>query len=160
MPELYQFELAFTPEGWRGPVWIEVDGAGWITAVHQGKPPGGPAVPVAGAALPGVPNLHSHAFQRVLSGRTETGASGDDFWSWREAMYRLVTAITPDDIEAIAAQVFVEMLEAGYTSVAEFHYLHHAVGGGRYADSGEMSARIVRAAKRAGMGLTLLPVLY
>src|SRR5687768_16711830 len=75
MPELYQFELAFTPEGWRGPVWIAVDGTGWIAAVHQEKPPGGPAVPVAGAALPGVPNLHSHAFQRALSGRTETGGS-------------------------------------------------------------------------------------
>jgi formimidoylglutamate deiminase len=160
MPQLYRFERALTPDGWRGPVWVEVDGAGWIIAVHGEEPPDASAVPVAGAALPGFPNVHSHAFQRALAGRTETGGSGDDFWSWRDSMYRLVAAITPDDLEAIAAQVFVEMLEAGYTSVAEFHYLHNAVGGARYADLGEMSARLVRAAKRCGIGLTLLPALY
>ncbi len=160
MPQVYQFERALTPEGWRAPLWVEVDDAGFIAAVHVEAPPEARPLPVLGAALPGMPNLHSHAFQRALSGRTETSGSGESFWSWREAMYRLVSELTPDDLEAIAAQAFVEMLEAGYTSVAEFHYLHKAVGGGRYGDLGEMSHRIVRAAKKSGIGLTLLPVLY
>jgi formimidoylglutamate deiminase len=160
MSQVYQFERAWTPEGWRAPLWVEVDSAGFIVAVQSDQPLDARAVPVAGAALPGVPNVHSHAFQKALAGRTETGGSGDDFWSWRDVMYRLVSAITPDDLEAVSAQAFVEMLEAGYTSVGEFHYLHNAVGGGRYADPGEMSARIVRAAKSAGIGLTLVPVLY
>jgi formimidoylglutamate deiminase len=160
MPQVYQFERALTPEGWRAPLWVDVDDSGWITAVHLDQPLDARAVPVSGAALPGVPNLHSHAFQRALSGRAETSGSGDSFWNWREAMYRLVSEITPDDVQAIAAQAFVEMLEAGYTSVAEFHYLHHEAGGGRYADLGEMSLRVIRAAKKTGIGLTLLPVLY
>jgi formimidoylglutamate deiminase len=160
MPQVYQFERGFTPEGWRAPLWVEVDDAGWIAAVHHARPGEAPEVVVSGAVLPGVPNLHSHAFQRALSGRAETSGSGDSFWSWREAMYRAVSVITPDDLEAIAAQAFVEMLEAGYTSVAEFHYLHNAAGGDRYADLGELSLAVVRAAKKSGIGLTLLPVLY
>jgi formimidoylglutamate deiminase len=160
MPQLYQFERAFTPQGFIAPLWVEVDDSGWISAVHRVKPAGLRASAVSGAALPGVPNLHSHAFQRALSGRTERKGFGESFWSWRDTMYRLVADITPDDLEAIAGQAFVEMLEAGYTSVGEFHYLHHESGGGRYVDRCEMAARIIRAARSAGIGLTLLPVLY
>jgi formimidoylglutamate deiminase len=118
-------------------------------------------VRVRGALLPGMPNVHSHAFQRAFAGLTGTvTAGGDSFWSWREAMYRFVERLGPDEIEAIAAQLYVEMLEAGYTGVAEFHYLHHAAGGARYANPAETSERIVAAAATAGIALTLLPVFY
>ncbi|MDK2770226.1 MAG: formimidoylglutamate deiminase [Sphingomonas sp.] len=113
------------------------------------------------AALPGLPNLHSHAFQRAMAGLTEVrGASNDDFWSWRELMYRFVAKIGPEQCEAIAALAYAEMLESGFTRVGEFHYLHHAPDGSRYADLGEMSGRIAAAAEISGIGLTLLPVFY
>ena len=112
-------------------------------------------------AVPGLPNLHSHAFQRAMAGLTERrGSEADSFWTWREAMYRFVERLTPDDLEAIAAFAYMEMLEAGFTSVAEFHYLHHQPDGRPYDNVAEMSERIVAAAETAGIGLTLLPVLY
>ncbi|MDB5395074.1 MAG: N-formimino-L-glutamate deiminase [Rhodospirillales bacterium] len=115
----------------------------------------------AGIALPGMPNLHSHAFQRGMAGLTERrGKDHDSFWTWRTLMYRFVERITPDDLEAIAAQAYVEMLEAGFTRVGEFHYLHHGAGGQAYADIAEMGTRIAAAAAQAGIGLTLLPVFY
>ena len=108
-----------------------------------------------------MPNLHSHAFQRAMAGLTErAGPEGDSFWRWREVMYRFLAILTPDDVEAIAAQLYVECLLHGYTSVAEFHYLHNAPDGSRYADPAELAHRIVAAAQSAGIGLTLLPVLY
>ena len=108
-----------------------------------------------------MPNLHSHAFQRAMAGRTErAGPAGDNFWRWRDVMYRFLAVLTPDDIEAIAAQLYVECLLHGYTSVAEFHYLHNAPDGSRYADKAELAHRIVAASRTAGIGLTLLPVLY
>jgi len=111
--------------------------------------------------VPGLPNLHSHAFQRAMAGLTERrGSEADSFWTWREQMYRFVERLTPDDLEAIAAQAYMEMLEAGFTWVAEFHYLHHQPDGRPYANIGEMSERIVAAAADVGIGLTLLPVLY
>jgi formiminoglutamate deiminase len=110
-------------------------------------------------AVPGVGNLHSHAFQRAMAGLAESGG-GDDFWAWREVMYRFVERLTPDDVEAIAALAFAEMLESGFTRVGEFHYLHHDVGGAPYADPAEMTYRIVAAAETSGIGLTLLPVFY
>jgi formimidoylglutamate deiminase len=115
----------------------------------------------AGPLLPGMPNLHSHAFQRAFGGLTEyRGAAQDSFWSWRSLMYRLAAAITPEQLEAIATGLYVEMLEAGYTSVCEFHYVHHDHDGRPYADDAALSMCLLRAAARAGMGLTLLPVLY
>ena len=112
-------------------------------------------------AVPGLPNLHSHAFQRAMAGLTERrGSERDSFWTWREQMYRFVERLTPDDLEAIAAFAYMEMLEAGFTSVAEFHYLHHQPDGRPYDNIREMSERIVAAADTAGIGLTLLPVLY
>jgi formimidoylglutamate deiminase len=105
--------------------------------------------------------LHSHAFQRAFGGLTEyRGAAQDSFWSWRSLMYRLAAAITPEQLEAIATGLYVEMLEAGYTSVCEFHYVHHDHDGRPYADDAALSMCLLRAAARAGMGLTLLPVLY
>ena len=111
--------------------------------------------------VPGLPNLHSHAFQRAMAGLTERrGAEADSFWTWREQMYRFVERLTPDDLEAIAALAYMEMLEAGFTWVAEFHYLHHQPDGRPYDNVAEMSERIVAAATGVGIGLTLLPVLY
>lgn len=114
-----------------------------------------------GVALPGLPNLHSHAFQRAMAGLTEVrGPAGDSFWTWRDLMYRFVERLTPLDVEAIAAMAFMEMLESGFTRVGEFHYLHHDSDGRAYANPAEMSERIVGAAAETGIGLTLLPVFY
>jgi formimidoylglutamate deiminase len=111
--------------------------------------------------VPGLPNLHSHAFQRAMAGLTERrGSEADSFWTWRERMYRFVERLGPDDLEAIAAQAYMEMLEAGFTWVAEFHYLHHQPDGRPYDNIAEMSERIVAAAADVGIGLTLLPVFY
>ncbi len=140
-------------------VLIEVGSDGTILSVcpHASEP----AAHIAGLVVPGVPNLHSHAFQRAMAGLAErAGLGGDDFWQWRDVMYRFLAILTPDDVQAIAAQLYVECLLQGYTSVAEFHYLHNAADGSRYADPAELSHRIVAAAQCAGIGLTLLPVLY
>ncbi|HJR14980.1 MAG TPA: formimidoylglutamate deiminase [Rhodanobacteraceae bacterium] len=111
--------------------------------------------------LPGIPNLHSHAFQRAMAGLAEQRGPGDDsFWTWRETMYAFASRIGPDELRAIAAQLYVEMLKAGYTQVCEFHYLHDAPDGRPYADPAAMSRAIIEAAREAGIGLTLLPVLY
>jgi formimidoylglutamate deiminase len=116
---------------------------------------------LVGLVVPGMPNLHSHAFQRAMAGLAErAGPEGDNFWRWREVMYRFLAVLTPEDIEAIAAQLYVECLQHGYTSVAEFHYLHNAPDGTRYDNPAELSHRIIAAARTAGIGLTLLPVLY
>jgi formimidoylglutamate deiminase len=110
-----------------------------------------------------MPNLHSHAFQRAFAGLTEhrsPGAHNDSFWSWRDLMYRFAGAITPEQLRLIATALYVEMLEAGYTSVCEFHYLHHDLDGQPYADDATLSTCLIEAAANAGIGLTLLPVLY
>ncbi len=109
----------------------------------------------------GMPNLHSHAFQRGMAGLAETrGPGSDSFWSWRNVMYRFALSMTPDDAEAVAAQLYVEMLEAGFTRVGEFHYLHHDKDGGHYSDIAEMAVRVASAASETGIALTLLPVFY
>jgi formiminoglutamate deiminase len=116
---------------------------------------------IAGIALPGLPNLHSHTFQRGMAGLAETrGPEGDSFWTWRQVMYRFLGKLTPDDVEAIAAFAMMEMLEGGFTALAEFHYLHHDADGSTYADIAELSHGIAAAAQETGMGLTLLPVFY
>jgi formimidoylglutamate deiminase len=151
--------VALLPEGWTRDVRVTLEG-GRIAAVAPGAAePGDTRVP--GALLPAMPNLHSHAFQRAMAGMTERrGADEDSFWTWRALMYRFLEALTPEDVEAIAALVYVEMLEAGYASVGEFHYLHHQPGGGSYDDPAEMARRIAAAAEATGIGLMLLPVLY
>ena len=111
--------------------------------------------------LPGMPNLHSHAFQRAMAGLAERQSHPEDsFWTWRELMYRFAGRVTPDSQYAIACQLYAEMLEAGYTTVCEFHYLHHHPDGRPYADPAAMSKALVAAARDTGIRLTLLPVLY
>ena len=111
--------------------------------------------------VPGMPNLHSHAFQRAMAGLTERQTNpSDSFWTWRELMYRFASRITPEQLHAIASQLYVEMLEAGYTSVCEFHYLHHQPNGLPYEDAAVMSRALIEAAQDTGIRLTLLPVLY
>jgi len=112
-------------------------------------------------AVPGMPNLHSHAFQRGMAGLAERrGTHRDIFWTWRETMYRFALTVTPDDIEAIAAMLYAEMLEAGFTRVGEFHYLHHAPDGRPYDNVAELAERIAAAADETGIGLTLIPTFY
>lgn len=114
-----------------------------------------------GFVLPAVPNLHSHAFQRAMAGLAETRGPGEDsFWSWRTTMYRFALSMTPEHVEAVAAQLYMEMLEAGFGRVGEFHYLHHDADGSPYADPAEMAVRIAAASAETGIGLTLLPVFY
>ncbi|MGH8444796.1 MAG: formimidoylglutamate deiminase [Solimonas sp.] len=111
--------------------------------------------------VPALSNLHSHAFQRGMAGLAEIrGSATDNFWSWRDTMYRFASRMSPEQLQAVAAQAYVEMLEAGYCRVGEFHYLHHDIGGRRFADPGEMAGRIVAAAADTGISLTLLPVFY
>ncbi len=151
---------ALTPQGWRRNVAIEVDADGTIGEVVANAHGGG-AEHAAGPLLPGMPNLHSHAFQRALAGRTgRVGANGDSFWTWRQAMYAFLDQVDADAFEAIAAQAYVEMLKAGYTAVVEFHYVHHDPRGKPYVDPAELARRIIAAASETGIGLTLLPVFY
>ncbi|SDD71360.1 formimidoylglutamate deiminase [Paraburkholderia lycopersici] len=155
-------EHAWLPGGWRRGVLLEWDAAGTLRGVTAGLPeaPAGVAC-AAGPLVPGMPNLHSHAFQRAMAGLTEYRANpSDSFWSWRDLMYRFAARVTPDDLGAIASWLYVEMLKAGYTSVCEFHYVHHAQDGRRYARPAEMALRVVDAAAETGIGLTMLPVLY
>jgi formimidoylglutamate deiminase len=175
---------ALLPDGWARDVLLAWDARGVFTSIVPNAaaagasigasiadPNGasaGPAPRAAGPVLPGMPNLHSHAFQRGFAGLTEfrsvtdgdDPAGGDSFWSWRSLMYRFALRVSPDALEAIATQLYIEMLRAGYTSVCEFHYVHHDPDGKPYADRAEMSLRLLRAAQTAGIGMTLLPVLY
>jgi len=152
--------FAWLADGWRPDVRIEIDAGGTIKTVSQGR-----EQPlderVAGPLLPGMPNLHSHAFQRAMAGLAEEALNPEDsFWTWRELMYRLVGRLTPEQVQAIATHLYIEMLKGGYTSVAEFHYLHHQPGGAPYANLAEMAERIGSAAEVSGIGLTLLPTFY
>ncbi|KJA10399.1 N-formimino-L-glutamate deiminase [Acidovorax temperans] len=152
---------ALLPTGWARNVLIAWDGAGRIAQVAPGAtaPAGVPTA--AGPVIPGMPNLHSHAFQRAFAGLTEyRGQAEDSFWSWRNLMYRFAQRITPESLEAIATWLYIEMLEAGYTSVCEFHYVHHDTDGRPYADDATLSLALLRAARTAGIAITLLPVLY
>jgi formiminoglutamate deiminase len=150
---------ALLPTGFAANVRITI-AHGRIAAVTPNTTPA-PADERVAIALPGLSNLHSHAFQRALAGLAERrGATDDNFWTWREVMYRFLDRMTPDDIEAIAAQAYAEMLEGGFTRVGEFHYLHHDPSGAPYANPAEMAERIAAAAARTGISLTLLPCFY
>jgi len=151
---------ALTSRGWMRDVRIGIAADGTIACVESGAQPDG-AERLAGPLIPGMPNLHSHAFQRAIAGRTgHAGSEGDSFWTWRTAMYAFLDRVDADAFEAIAAQAYVEMLKAGYTAVAEFHYVHHDPDGKPYADPAELARRIVAATGESGIGLTLLPVFY
>ncbi len=156
------FEQALLPGGWARDVRVTVaDGliSGVEVAVARAA-----GDQTGGVALPGLPNVHSHAFQRAMAGLTEARGpaegGGDDFWTWRRLMYRFLDRGGPDEIEAITALAFCDMLEGGFTRVAEFHYLHNDPTGAPYADPAELTARIVAAAQATGIALTLLPVFY
>jgi formimidoylglutamate deiminase len=143
-------------DGWQADATFDVTASGRLLDATDGA-----GESTGRWVLPGMPNLHSHAFQRAMAGLAERkGRSDDSFWSWRETMYAFAAAIGPDELKAIAAQLYVEMLKAGYTQVCEFHYLHHQPDGTPYAQPEAMSLALIEAAREAGIALTLLPVLY
>ena len=157
----------WAPQAWVGGAWAYgvslvagPDGCWQSIQPGVGSPPPGAAV-LDGAVLPGVVNAHSHAFQRAIAGLTECNAGqADDFWSWRDRMYRAALRIRPEQLEAVATQLYAELLAGGYTHVCEFHYLHNDLDGRPYADPLTLSMALVRAAQATGIGLTLLPTLY
>jgi len=158
-------ENVLLQSGWARNVAITVDARGDITSIAADamfEPELMARLP--GPTIAGMPNLHSHAHQRAMAGLSEFRASGagaeDSFWTWRDVMHRFAEMVTPEILEAVASQLYVEMVKAGYTAVCEFHYVHHGLGGTPYDDPAEMSMALVRAATRAGIGITLLPVLY
>jgi len=159
MPTTISARKVLTPAGWISDAAVEVDGAGRIASVGK---KGFDSASAVGLLLPGIANVHTHSFQRAMAGLAETRGPGgrDDFWSWRKVMYRFLGVLTPDDVEAIAAQVQMDMAEAGFTASAEFHYLHHRPSGAHYDDIAETSGRIMAASEASGIGLTHLPVLY
>ena len=150
---------ALTDYGWQDNVRVTLDQEGKISAVQNDCDPQGYRV---GVLLPAPVNAHSHAFQRAMAGLTENRGPeiNDSFWTWRQAMFMFLSDLTPDHVEAIAAYVQMEMLEAGYASSVEFHYLHHDQHGRPYKNLAEMSERILTATEQTGIGMTLLPVLY
>ncbi|WP_447885988.1 formimidoylglutamate deiminase [Serratia fonticola] len=156
----YFASRALLPTGWAHNVRLEVDAHGQLAQVTPNTDSDG-CLRLHGDVVPGMPNLHSHAFQRAMAGLAEVaGNPQDSFWTWRDLMYRLVQRLTPEQVGVIARQLYIEMLKGGYTQVAEFHYLHHTPEGKAYADRGEMTGRLSEAALQAGIGMTLLPVLY
>jgi len=166
----YHLQSAFLAQGWARDVSIEVSDEGIIREITAGTAAGSTAVTGAatsgaeridGIVVPGMANAHSHAFQRAMAGSTEYRLSArDSFWTWRRAMYALANRIEPEDLQILATQLFVEMLKAGYTSVAEFHYLHRQRDGSAYAGANALWDAIANAAATAGIALTFLPTLY
>jgi formimidoylglutamate deiminase len=154
----FRFTSALTSSGWQKDVAVAVDKGGMIESVTAGAKDG---ALISGIAIPAVPNVHSHAHQRLMAGLAERAGPGtDSFWTWREAMYGFALKLSPDDLEAVAAQAYVEMLKAGYSCVGEFQYLHHQPDGSPYDEPAEMSLRCLSAAKQAGIAITMLPTLY
>ena len=159
-------EHAWVNGGWVKNVVLTVAADGTWQNIELNAPEQAPAGAnrLSGPVLPGIVNAHSHAFQRAIVGLTErrsrTSDASDDFWSWRDRMYSAANRITPEQLEAIASQLYAELLVGGYTQVCEFQYLHNNMGGAPYADPAEMALALVRAARKTGIGLTLLPTLY
>ena len=152
------FTSALTFSGWQKNVCIAVDQNGMIESVEAGVKTG---TLIKGIAIPAVPNVHSHAHQRLMVGLAErAGPGADSFWTWREAMYGFALKLSPDDLEAVAAQAYVEMVKAGFSCVGEFQYLHHQPDGSHYDEPAEMSLRCISAAEQAGIAITMLPTLY
>lgn len=153
------FQTALLPTGWADRVRIEI-ADGLITGIET-QADAGPDDARHAIAVPGLANVHSHGFQRGMAGLAEhRGREDDDFWSWREVMYRFLDRMTPDDVEAVTALAYLEMVESGFTRVGEFHYLHHQPDGRPYANVAETAAAVAAAAAQTGIGLTLLPVYY
>jgi formimidoylglutamate deiminase len=156
IPTRYAADRLWTPQGWIRDAGVQVNDRGMIVGLGAGE-----GDRLGRWVLPGMPNLHSHAFQRAMAGLAERkGKTDDSFWTWRETMYAFAATVGPDELQAIAAQLYVEMLKGGYTQVCEFHYLHHQPDGTPYAQPEAMSLALIEAAREAGIALTLLPVLY
>src|SRR5258708_26900765 len=167
---IYRLQAAYLPQGWARDVLVTVS-EGMITAIEasaptERQPPRAPEFAreferVAGIVVPGMPNAHSHAFQRAMAGNAEYRMSArDSFWTWRQAMYALANRVGPEDFQIVATQLFVEMLKAGYTSFAEFHYLHRPAAEAAYSTANLLWEAVGNAARAAGIGLTFLPTLY
>lgn len=160
-PTLLWAPQAWLRGGWCADVLLHIGADGHWAEVQAGVAPPAQAERLAGAVLPGLVNAHSHAFQRAFAGLSERrDDEQDDFWSWRDRMYRVASRISPDQLRAVAAQLYAELLRGGYTQVCEFHYLQHRPDGRRYDDAAQMCWSLADAAAEAGIGLTLLPVLY
>ncbi|MDB5999029.1 MAG: formimidoylglutamate deiminase [Rhizobacter sp.] len=153
---------ALLPGGWARNVLLAWNDTGRLTTVDADATPAEGVAQAPGPLIPGMPNLHSHAFQRAFAGLTEqrSAEAQDSFWSWRTLMYRFAARLGPPQMEAVATWLYAEMLEAGYTSVCEFQYVHHQPDGRAYADDATLSLALLRAAQATGIGFTLLPVLY
>jgi formimidoylglutamate deiminase len=160
----YAFPHLLLKDGWLSPAYVGVDQQGLIQYLSSEAPaePGSSVQRVNGVALPGFQNAHSHAFQYGMAGMAEQHAVGtrDDFWSWREAMYACAETFSPEQTEQVATTLYQHLLRNGYTSVVEFHYLHHDPTGRPYANLAEMGERLVAAARTAGIKITLVPVFY
>ena len=158
-----KFKGLLTNSGWKNDIYLGVNTKGNIESISSSKPDTEDVEEVNGYALPGFQNGHSHAFQYAMAGLAETheaGSNPDDFWSWREAMYSLALSISPDELESIATMLYSEMLRHGYTAVAEFHYVHHDKNGNHFNNLSEMGERLVAAAKKTGIKITLVPIFY
>ena len=154
----YRFKAILQSEGWIENAAIETDGAGMIVSIEEDANGS-----TAGFAIPGFRNCHSHAFQYAMAGlaeRHDRSSGRDDFWGWRDTMYRLALSLDPDQVEAIAAMLYSELVRHGYTHVCEFHYLHHDKDGRPYANLAEMGERLIAAAETAGINITLVPIFY
>lgn len=155
-----EFKGLLQENGWLEPAFVTTNQQGLITRISA-ESPGGDVEKVDGWAIPGFQNGHSHAFQYAMAGLAENlQAEEDDFWSWRESMYNLALSISPDDLEAIAAMLYSEMLRNGYTAVVEFHYVHNSPGGQPYDHIATMGERLMAAAQKTGIHLTLIPIFY
>tara|TARA_B110000003_G_scaffold182441_1_gene181551 strand:- start:3971 stop:5350 length:1380 start_codon:yes stop_codon:yes gene_type:complete len=158
--QTYFINNAFLSDGWTANVRLSVDDKGFISRLEKGvcAERGDQKL---GTVIPGLVNCHSHSFQRAMAGLTEyQNSPTDTFWSWRKTMYRFANLVSPEDLQAIASYLYLEMIKQGYTSVAEFHYVHHQPNGTPYACASQLSQSIINAANIAGINLTLLPVLY
>ena len=154
----FRFSSALTAFGWRKNVGISVDENGMIEKIVGDAKDG---TLISGVAIPAVPNIHSHAHQRLMVGLAErAGPGADSFWTWRDVMYGFALKLSPEDLEAVATQAYVEMLKSGFSCVGEFQYLHHQPDGSAYDEPAEMSLRCISAAEQAGIAITMLPTLY
>jgi len=157
----YRFKALLQNSGWLENPTVVLDDSGKIISISQEENPD--SIYIDGYALPGFQNAHSHAFQYAMAGLAErhsVSQNADDFWSWREAMYQLALNLNPEQMRIIAAMLYAELLRNGWTSVAEFHYIHHDKNGAPYENRAEMSAALVEAAKDAGIKITLIPIFY
>ncbi len=161
--KLFKFEYLWHNQQWLSPAYVGLHADGHVLTIGELPPTNALAAEyVAGIAMPGFQNAHSHAFQYAMAGLAETHPGGvqDNFWTWREAMYQCALIVDPDQVQAIATMLYTEMLRHGYTHVAEFHYLHHDKNGKPYSNLAELGLRHLEAAKTTGIGITLIPVFY